>query len=84
MDLYLIINELVQERDRLERIIQSLEDMTPSSKIPVRAPGKRRGRKSMDGAARKEVSDRMKLYWATRRKEKTKESKQKEKHSETH
>jgi hypothetical protein len=79
MDLYRIINELVQERARLERIIQSLEGMSPStSKIPVRAPGKRRGRKSMDSVARKEVSERMKIYWAGRRKEKQKETKQKE------
>jgi hypothetical protein len=81
MDLYRIINELVQERDRLERIIQSLEGITPSSKVAVRPPGKRRGRKSMDGAARKEVSERMKQYWAARRKEKQKE-KDKDKHSE--
>jgi hypothetical protein len=81
MDLYRIISELMQERDRLERIIQSLEGITTApGKVPARPTGKRRGRKSMDGPARKEVSERMKLYWASRRKEKLKE--QKEKHSE--
>jgi hypothetical protein len=71
MDLYRIISELVEERNRLERIIQSLEDINPSGmKTPLRPPGKRRGRKSMDGDARLEVSARMKLYWAKRRKEK--------------
>jgi hypothetical protein len=71
MDLYRIISELVQERNRLQQIIQSLEGMTPSGKDPVRPAGKRRGRKSMDGSARAEVSARMKLYWAKRRKEKS-------------
>ena len=73
MDLYRIINELAQERDRLERIIQSLEGMTPSGKAAPHPTGKRRGRKSMDGTARKEVSERMKLYWATRRQNKQKD-----------
>jgi hypothetical protein len=67
MDLYRIIDELVQERNRLERIILSLEGMTPDGKTPPRPPGKRRGRKSMDGTARLEVSQRMKTYWAKRR-----------------
>ena len=75
MDLYRIIRELDQERERLKRIIESLEGMTPTGKAPARPGGKRRGRKSMDDAARKEVSQRMKLYWERRRKEKEEEDK---------
>jgi hypothetical protein len=68
MDLYRIIRELVQERDRLQRIIESLEEMKPAGKLEgVRPAKKRRGRKSMDTAAREEVSERMKRYWAQRR-----------------
>jgi hypothetical protein len=67
MDLYRIIFELVQERDRLQKIIESLESMDPDAEPPSRAPIKRRGRKSMDRAAREEVSARMKRYWAKRR-----------------
>jgi hypothetical protein len=68
MDLYRIIRELVQERDRLQRIIDSLEEMKPNVRAPARTEtGKRRGRKSMDSAGREEVSDRMKRYWARRR-----------------
>lgn len=67
MDLYKIIRELVQERDRLERLIQSLEEVSSTSRIVARPPGKRRGRKSMDSGARAEVSQRMKKYWAQRR-----------------
>jgi hypothetical protein len=69
MDLYRIIRELVQERDRLQRIIESLEEMKPFGKVPVRQEGKRRGRKSMDSKARAEVSERMKRYWKQRRTE---------------
>lgn len=70
MDLYRIIRDLVQERDRLQRIIESLEEMKPSSRIPGRPEAKRRGRKSMDRAARAEVSERMKRYWEQRRTQK--------------
>lgn len=67
MDLYRIIRELVLERDRLQRIIDSLEEMKPNGKVQPRPEGKRPGRKSMDTAAREEVSDRMKRYWAQRK-----------------
>lgn len=70
MDLYKIIQELVQERERLQRIIESLEDMKSSGKARPHPKGKRRGRKSMDKAARAEVSERMKRYWSQRRAEK--------------
>lgn len=72
MDLYRIIRELVLERDRLQRIIDSLEEMKPNAgKPPVRTESgaKRRGRKSMDPVARVEVSERMKRYWAQRKAE---------------
>lgn len=68
-DLYRIIRELVDERDKLDRIITSLEQMILSGETSEPAL-KRRGRKSMDSAARKQVSERMKRYWAKRRNEK--------------
>jgi hypothetical protein len=67
MDLYRIIRELTQERDRLQRIIDSLEEMKSFGKVPARPEPKRRGRKSMDPAARIEVSERMTRYWAQRK-----------------
>lgn len=71
MDLYRIIGELVQERARILRIIESLEEMGGAGHkaAPVRHR-KARGRKSMDSNARKEVSERMRRYWAKRRGEK--------------
>ena len=65
MDLYRIILELVQERNRIQRIIESLENAGQDVRPAI--PRKRRGRKAMDSAAREEVSARMKRYWAKRR-----------------
>jgi hypothetical protein len=68
MDLDGIIQQLLDERKRLDRIIQALEE--PGSGGTVEKPVKsRRGRKSMDGPARQEVSERMKQYWAKKREE---------------
>jgi hypothetical protein len=67
MDLYRIIGDLVEERNRLQRIIESLEAMDGITAKAARSRPATRGRKSMDNAARKEVSERMKLYWAKRR-----------------
>jgi hypothetical protein len=69
MDIYRIIQDLVDERNRVDRIIASLEEMWRTGKTSPPAGRDRRGRKSMDAKARKEVSDRMKHYWASRRKD---------------
>jgi len=70
MDLYKAIQELYGEKDRLERVIASLEELQrtagPTPEPPL--PTKRRGRKSMPAAERATVSERMKAYWAARRK----------------
>ena len=75
MDLTKTIEELRRERKRLERIIASLEEYqlqfvlyhdlqaSLAAYIPV---GSRRGRKSMSPEERREVSARMKKYWAGR------------------
>ena len=54
MDLYRIIRELVQERDRLAADHRVAGEMKPSGKAVAAdsLAGKRRGRKSMDHAAR--------------------------------
>ena len=70
MDLYKAIQELYAEKEKLERVIASLEELQLSAGggIPQTAkPGKRRGRKSMSPEERQEVSERMKKYWAGRR-----------------
>jgi hypothetical protein len=70
MDLFKLIQDLNAERDRLERVINSLQDLQRSSGLdipPAPDGGKRRGRRSMGSEERQEVSARMKKYWAARR-----------------
>ena len=67
MDLYRIIDDLVTERNRLQRIIELLESTTKATVRTVQSRPLTPGRKSMSDKARKEVSARMKLYWAKRR-----------------
>lgn len=64
------IRELYEEKRRLDRVIASLEEMQRNAAVPgAPLPEKRRGRKSMDLLARREVSERMKRYWEARRKQ---------------
>jgi hypothetical protein len=65
MDLYKSIRELYEQKKRLDVVIASLEELEKSA---TEAP-KRRGRKPMGPQARREVSERMRQYWARRRKE---------------
>lgn len=68
MDLYKAIRTLNDEKKRLDKLIESLEQMRArgdNREVPViRA---RRGRKKMTVSERLEVSRRMKRYWAARR-----------------
>jgi hypothetical protein len=64
------IRELVEEKKRLDRVIGTLEEMQRTGPVEVAALlQKKRGRKSMDGQARQQVSERMKRYWEARRKQ---------------
>ena len=71
MDLFKAIQDLYAEKDRLERVIASLEELQKTAGSPAAAPKspKRRGRKSMNSKERRDVSERMKKYWATRRRQ---------------
>jgi hypothetical protein len=65
MNLRAILEELYLERDRMGRTIAALEELASPEPPQVHD---RRGRKSMGAAERLEVSERMKKYWANRRK----------------
>ena len=69
MDLFKAIQDLYAEKEKLERVIASLEELqrTATTLPGLPKPGKRRGRKSMSSKERKEVSERMKKYWESRR-----------------
>ena len=70
-----VLTLLIQERDRLSRAIEILQSEPKrrgrkpgSGATAAAAPKKRRRRRKMSPAARKAVSERMRKYWAGRRK----------------
>ncbi len=74
-----ILELLTAERDRLNRAIAALQgDDVPkrrgrppgskTKKAKTATPAKKRGRRKMSAAQKKAVSERMKSYWAARRK----------------
>ena len=65
MDLYRIIHELHVEKQRLDHAIVFLEELQRAD--IAEAKENRRGRKPMNAVARRQVSERMKKYWAERR-----------------
>ncbi|HTQ54979.1 MAG TPA: hypothetical protein VMI94_10995 [Bryobacteraceae bacterium] len=67
MDLNKAIRDLYQELEKLNEVIAALEQFESTGTMP--AP-RRRGRKSMGEEERQQVSERMKKYWATRRRKK--------------
>lgn len=67
MDLDKIIRELRTEKDRLDKAIASLEELTRTGAVTPLIAVKRRGRKTMDEDERREVSERMKEYWKKRK-----------------
>ena len=68
MDFYHAIRELLEEKKRLDRLIAALEAIQ-NGELEEKAVSARhrRGRKAMSDDERREVSARMKRYWATRR-----------------
>jgi hypothetical protein len=67
MDLQKTIEFLRGEIARLERVVASLEELRDGvTGSPLQM--KRGGRKSMSAKERQEVAERMRRYWAGRRK----------------
>ena len=64
MDYRAILKELRNQRDKVSRAIEDLEALQAG--LPVTRKSNR-GRKTMGAEERKEVSARMKKYWASRR-----------------
>ena len=75
MDLYKAIQDLYAEKEKLEHVIASLEELQRTAGAIPALPNsaKRRGRKSMNSKERQEVAERMRKYWASRRNQKTEE-----------
>jgi hypothetical protein len=71
MDIQQILEDLRSERDRIEGAIRALEGGGKSGRGPGRPVGSGRGRgkrRTMSPAARKRISEMMKLRWAERKK----------------
>jgi hypothetical protein len=67
MELGDVIQQLQAEKQRIERAIALLEQLHRNQGNSKAVARKRRGRKSMGSEERREVSARMKRYWASRR-----------------
>jgi hypothetical protein len=78
-----ILQLLIEERDKVEAAIAALggaprRGRPPGKRGPGRPPGsgkKKAGRKGMSAAQRKAASERMRKYWAARKKGAKKASK---------
>jgi hypothetical protein len=66
MDLNETIEDLRREKQWVERVIATLEALQGAVPGAAAAVTSRRGRKSMTPEERREVSARMKRYWAKR------------------
>jgi hypothetical protein len=66
MDLGKVIRDLYTEKEKLERTIATLEQLSQAG-TTLPANPKRRGRHAMGAIEREDVSQRMKRYWAGRR-----------------
>ena len=64
MDVQKTLRELHAERKRLVAVIASLERRLQTESA---GPRKRRGRKHMSAQERRQVSERMRRYWESRR-----------------
>jgi hypothetical protein len=71
VDIYKALQALYEERKKLDDVIVALEELQRKSALrALQQPDvpRRRGRKYMDAEGRKQVSERMKAYWANRKK----------------
>jgi len=69
MDLYELIGQLRLRKERIDRAITAFENLQKTDGGSIEGVVKnRRGRKSMGLEERRQVAERMKKYWASRRK----------------
>ena len=69
MDLSATIKALIAEREKIDRAIQMLEGLEGTKSSEGKS---RRGRKSMSVEERQQVGERIRRYWASKRKDKAK------------
>ena len=69
MDLLGVINELIQQRERLDNAIAQLEALQDANGNRGMVVRRKRGRSSMGEEERAQVSERMRRYWDNRRRQ---------------
>ena len=69
MDLQETMRILRLQKERIERAIAALEEYLEEGREDLPPLANRRGRKAMPLEERREVSERMKRYWAKRQKQ---------------
>ena len=69
MDLQQTIHQLEIQKQKIEFVISELEQLQNSNDSGSVVMENRRGRKSMGSEERGQVSERMRRYWANRRKQ---------------
>ena len=74
MDIQQIVSDLKNERDRIEAAIRALEG-GKIGRRPGRPVGSGKKRRTMSPAARKRISEMMKIRWAERKKKAAKAAK---------
>jgi hypothetical protein len=74
MDIQQIVTDLRNERDRIEAAIRALEG-GKTGRGPGRPVGSGKKRRTMSPAARKRISEMMKIRWAERKKKAAKTAK---------
>jgi hypothetical protein len=67
MDVYRYIQELYEEKKRLDRAIETLEALVEGKEPPSNHSGRRGRRPGMTEEERRKISERMQRYWAQRR-----------------
>jgi hypothetical protein len=65
MNVKTMIETLRTEREKMTTAIEHLEALLTDGDLFAE---KRRGRKNLDAEQRREISERMRIYWANRRK----------------
>jgi hypothetical protein len=67
VDVFKALRALYEERQKLDQVIEALEEIQKTAEAAAQLRQERRGRRSMDQEARRRVSERMRSYWARRK-----------------
>jgi hypothetical protein len=67
VDVFKALRALYEEREKLDHVIEALEEIQKNAESAAQLRQERRGRRSMDQEARRRVSERMRSYWARRK-----------------